>query len=78
MQPETPGEAVPSITPTGGKYDMNVSRLMDDYPDFAIRGGSGGFGYSAQKRRMGLPRGQEITASSLDELAAKMDQARTH
>jgi hypothetical protein len=61
---------------TGGRYDMNVTRLIDDYPDFAIRGGFEGVGYQAQQRRMSLPRGKAIVAMTLDELADKMDELR--
>lgn len=63
-------------TPTGGTYDLNVGRLIDDYPDFYIRGGFEGVGYQAQKRSAALPRGKAIVAMSLDELAAKMDAIR--
>jgi hypothetical protein len=61
---------------TGGRYDQNVTRLVDDYPDFSIRGGFEGVGYQAQKRLGGLQRGKAICAMSLDELAVLMDRAR--
>jgi hypothetical protein len=61
---------------TGGRYDTNVTRLINDYPDFAIRGGFEGVGYQAQQRRMALPRGSAIAALTLDELAGQMDEIR--
>jgi hypothetical protein len=63
-------------TVTGGRYGQNVGKIIDDYPDFSIRGGFEGVGYQAQKRVMALPRGKSITAMSLDELAEMMDAAR--
>jgi hypothetical protein len=69
----------PEHTATGGTYDLNVTRIISDYPDFLIRGGFEGFGYSARRRANGTgrPGGRELTGMSLDELAAKMDDART-
>lgn len=63
---------------SGGRYDMNVTALLADYTDFIIRGREGGFGWSAQlrgKEGRGVP-GPPLEASSLDELAEKMDACR--
>jgi hypothetical protein len=63
-------------TVTGGRYDLAIGRLIDDYPDFYVTGGRSGFGWEAQRRVAGVPRGKALAASSLDELAELMDAAR--
>jgi hypothetical protein len=71
MEQTTPAAA---HTPTGGRYDVNIVRLIADYPDFVITGTAAG--YEARTRVSGRARGPAITATSLDELAERMDACR--
>ena len=61
-------------TVTGGRYDLNVTRLLADYPDFVICGDAGG--WTARTRTGTGSGGARLRATSLDELAEQMDACR--
>jgi len=60
----------------GGGWGLNIGRFIADHPDWLIRGGSSGFGWSAQRRdACGKPRGRLLEARTLDELATLIQAA---
>jgi hypothetical protein len=63
-------------TVTGGRYDCNVGRLTADYSDFSVRGAADGSYRARLRTSRSTPRGPDLEATSLDELAEKMDAVR--
>ena len=60
---------------TGGRYDLNITRLMADYPDFIICGNADGW-MARVRGSNSRASGPWLEGTSLDELAAKMDAGR--
>jgi hypothetical protein len=57
-------------------YDLNVGRFIQDHPSYILRIGFEGFGYEAQHRdEWGHGAGERYSALTLDELAARLDEA---
>lgn len=60
------------------EYDFNVGRWMADHPDYCLRIGLEGFGYTAQRRdEHGHGVGERYAALTLDELAVMLAKAGT-
>jgi hypothetical protein len=64
------------VTPGPGGWGLNVGKFVDAHPDWLIRGGTSGFGWTAQRRdASGRPRGPALRARTLDELDALIQAA---
>jgi hypothetical protein len=64
-----------AVTPGPGGWGLNVGAFMDAHPDWLIRGSTNGFGWTAQRRATdGRPRGPVLSARTLDELDALIDE----
>ena len=60
------------------EYDLNVGRWKADHPDYCLRIGFEGFGYTAQRRdEHGHGVGERYSALTLDELAVMLAKADT-
>lgn len=63
------------MVPVSADYDLNVGRFISEHPDWALSAGPGGAGYSAQRKNgHGHGAGEPVTALTLDELAARLEQ----
>ena len=61
---------------TGQEYGLNVSKWIKDHPEYLLKGGFGGLGFTAKRRNEhGRAVGSPPTAMTLDELAALVDMS---
>jgi hypothetical protein len=60
---------------TGSEYGLDVGKWIKDHPDYVLKSGFEGMGFTARRRNeQGRPVGGPIAALTLDELAALVDR----